>query len=363
MKRNITKKISILILISVYSCSIPNQPESIDEETWRLGWRMIENSWDENYSLAELQFDSLLEISNRVDKRFLTTGLEMKAKRNKNEEVANILRNQDEETLKMLCKKEFLSNWKLCNRVSEEKVKNESLQLELIEMFVNDQAVRGNIMMDMVKKYDLDSTKIINRGEIIVDEKYLNRLYEIFEGFGFSNKEVEIFRTYINNPEAIGKSMKDFIAKYELDSNKIRGVSSVFIDEKNRDRLKKIFKEDGFPNKELVGKDAMRGIFLMIQHSDGDKDWQKSQLKNIELAVKNGDMNGQSYAYLYDRIKINHGQPQRFGSQVKNVTNNSRIVELKDTEDLVNLNKRRREMGMMPIEVYKRLIWKQYGKN
>ena len=46
----------------------------------------------------------------------------------------------------------------------------------------------------------------------------------------------------------------------------------------------------------MVGKDAMQGIFLIIQHSDGDPHWQKSQLGYIEQAVKNGDMDGQSYA-------------------------------------------------------------------
>ena len=58
-----------------------------------------------------------------------------------------------------------------------------------------------------------------------------------------------------------------------------------------------------FQQERWLEKDAMHGIFLMIQHSDGDKEWQKSQLSNIEKAVKEGDMDGQSYAYLYDRIK------------------------------------------------------------
>ncbi len=49
-------------------------------------------------------------------------------------------------------------------------------------------------------------------------------------------------------------------------------------------------------------------MFFIIQHSDGDKEWQKSQLPNIERAVENGDLEGQKYAYLYDRIKINSGE-------------------------------------------------------
>ncbi len=130
------------------------------------------------------------------------------------------------------------------------------------------------------------------------------------------------------------------------------------VDERNRNRLKEIFEEHGFPTKKLVGKEAMRGIFLMVQHSDGDKEWQKSQLVNIEKAVKNGDLDGQSYAYLYDRIKINNGEKQLYGSQFSNVDPINKTVELADTEDMKNLEKQRMEIGMMPIEMYKTFMLK-----
>ena len=35
-------------------------------------------------------------------------------------------------------------------------------------MFLNDQATRGNLMKDIIFKYDVGSTKIIVRGEIVV---------------------------------------------------------------------------------------------------------------------------------------------------------------------------------------------------
>jgi hypothetical protein len=102
----------------------------------------------------------------------------------------------------------------------------------------------------------------------------------------------------------------------------------------------------------------MQGVFLMIQHSDGDKEWQKAQLINIEKAVKKGDMDGQSYAYLYDRIKINSGEKQLYGTQFSNVDPINKTVELAETEDMENLDKRRMEMGMMPIKMYKEFMLK-----
>lgn len=38
------------------------------------------------------------------------------------------------------------------------------------------------------------------------------------------------------------------------------------------------------------------------------------------------------------------------------VDRENQITELRETEDIANLNTRRREMDMMPIEMYKRLI-------
>lgn len=295
------RKTYLLILIiglcTVVSCKNHTKSQLTEEGTWKLGWRLIENSMDEKLVVAELQFDTLLRMTDIIDRKFLVTGLEVKSKLHKNEEVTKILYNQSVDMRIQLCTKDFLKNLSPCNGLSEEKIKNKDLQMELIRMYIDDQASRGNIMEDIISKFDINRNETTQDGAIIVDER-------------------------------------------------------------NRTRLKEIFVDNGFPTRELVGKDAMYGIFLMLQHSDGDKDWQKSQLPNIERAVKAGDLNGQSFAYLYDRIRINGGEKQLYGSQFSNVDPVAKTVELAATEDLSNLNKRRREMGMMPIEMYKRFMLK-----
>lgn len=289
--------ISLLTLITIVSCNNNLNPKTTDNELWKLGWRMIENSWEENNEISESQFDSLLNAKIKIDVKFLIIGLEVKNKLGKEKEIAQILNKQSQDVLKKICLKQFLQTREICKEFSMENIENEELQMELIKMYVEDQAARGNIMEDKILKYNLDRLQITQDDGVTVDER-------------------------------------------------------------NRTRLKEIFEEYGFPNKEIVGKDAMYGIFLMIQHSDGDKEWQKTQLKNIEIAVKNGDMNGQSYAYLYDRIKINSGEKQLYGTQFSSVDPVNKTVELAGTEDIGNLDKRRMEIGMMPIEMYKRLMLK-----
>ena len=284
-------------MIMILSCKQNKETNISEVEKWKLGWRIIESSMDENLKQAEIQFDSLLSYTNMLDRKYLVTGLELKSKLNKEEEVVEIMGKQDLAMKKQLCLNEVLGKLDLCKGDSEEQVNNTELQMELIKMYVDDQACRGNIMDDIIDKFSVSRDQITQDGCIAVDER-------------------------------------------------------------NRTRLKEVFAEIGFPTRELVGKDAMYAVFLMLQHSDGDKEWQKSQLPNIEKAVKNGDLQGQSYAYLYDRIKINSGEKQLYGSQFSKVDPVTKSVELAETEDLENLDNRRREMGMMPIEMYKRFMLK-----
>ncbi|MGJ8665175.1 MAG: DUF6624 domain-containing protein [Patiriisocius sp.] len=267
------------------------------DEIWKLGWRMVESSMDEKYEMADFQFDSLIKYSKEMDVKFLTVGLNVKAELGKDNEITKILNDQSPEILVAICEKDLKFDIKPCLAVSKEKVGNRTIQREIIKMYVDDQAIRRNIMKDIIKKYNIDTTQII----------------------------------------------KD---------------NSVDVDARNRDRLKQIFKEFGFPTKQLIGKDGMDGIFFIIQHSDSDKEWQKSQLNNIEAAVKNGDLEAENFAYLYDRIKVNNGEKQLYGTQFKNVDYINNIVELAETEDRKNLDVRRREIGLMPIDLYKKLMLK-----
>lgn len=297
MKRQIL--IFIITVSSLVTSYSQNKSEQItDVGIWKLGWRMIASSMEENYELASLQFDSLRNSTEIIDRKYLVTGLEAKNKLRKVNEVTEIINSQDKKILQEICNKNFLSSYEICKEYSIEKVANKELQMELIKMYINDQYVRSNLMTDLLSKYNL------LKSEVIIDS------------FGVNT------------------------------------------DERNRERLKELIKENGFPTKELVGKDAKKGIFLMIQHSDGDKEWQKSQLPNIERAVKNGDMDGQSYAYLYDRIQINSGKKQLYGTQFAKVDPINKVVELAETEDLENLDRRRMEVGMMPIEMYKEFMLK-----
>jgi hypothetical protein len=295
---------SFVIIALIVSCSTNSAIEGSDTsdiEKWKLGWRLVSSSWDKNYKLAEHQFDSLLKTDGPIEAKFFVTGFEVLSELGKREKIETILRQQDQQTLDELCTKQLfvtkLTDIEICkSRAKEEEVGNRLLQIELITMYVKDQAARGNLMNDIITKYKI-------------------------EGFELPK---------------------------ELDG--------MAVDKMNRDRLKEIIAEFGFPTRQLVGKEAMDGVFLMIQHSDMDPQWQKEQLPNIERAVKQGDMDGQSYAYLYDRIQINSGKKQLYGTQFKFIDPATKKIEFSETEDIENLDRRRMDVGMMPMKMYERFV-------
>jgi len=286
-----------------------NNPETnngSEIEKWQLGWRMINSSWEKNYKLGEQQFDSLLKMPPPIEAKFIATGFEILSKLGTDDKITAVLNELDPQSLNEFCNSGLFSSERsgdpICkSKAKEERIENKELQIEIIKMYLNDQSVRENVMNDIIAKYGLD--------------------------------------------------------QYELAKDPAAGV-----DLKNRDRLKEIIRDFGFPTRQLVGKDAMQGIFLIIQHSDGDKGWQKEQLPRIEEAVKKGDMDGQSYAYLYDRIKINGGEKQLYGTQFKNADPVNKTLELAETEDIENLDRRRMEVGMMPIKMYEQLMLRNLPK-
>lgn len=151
---------SFVMTVSVISCSTNTAIEdskSSGIEKWKLGWRLVSSSWDKNYQLAEQQFDSLLKTDGPIEAKFFVTGLEVLSELGKREKIENILSRQDQQTLDEICTKQLfvtkLTDIEICkSRAKEEQVENKPLQLELIKMYVNDQAARGNVLSDMIAK-------------------------------------------------------------------------------------------------------------------------------------------------------------------------------------------------------------------
>ncbi|WP_196889824.1 DUF6624 domain-containing protein [Aureivirga sp. CE67] len=144
---------------------------------------------------------------------------------------------------------------------------------------------------------------------------------------------------------------------YESDQ-KIRKTNELFKyakeDHRNQELVISIIEKCGMPTLKEVTQKQMDAIWLGLQHTDAKT--RKKYFPKIEKAVGNGDLSKQQYALMKDRILMDEGKPQIYGSQIKN----GKLYKLENPE---TVNKRRKEMGMGTIEDYLKYFNIQYNPN
>lgn len=114
--------------------------------------------------------------------------------------------------------------------------------------------------------------------------------------------------------------------------------------------LKEIYKKWGYPTRQMVGGEASSHFFTMIQHSDADVDFQIKMLPLIKKMVNEKQVNGEEYAYLFDRVHINKSGWQRYGTQLDYDKEGNAVP--KQLKDRAGVNKRRKALGMETLEEY-----------
>lgn len=129
------------------------------------------------------------------------------------------------------------------------------------------------------------------------------------------------------------------------------------IDRENLPRLQEIVAQFGWPGFQLVGEEGADKIWLLIQHCDQDLEFQKRCLLLLQEAVAQGDAPKRHLAYLTDRVLVNEGLPQLYGTQIQLI--NGQPV-LRPTENPDQLDERRAEMELEPFTDYLSLIKKVY---
>jgi hypothetical protein len=129
------------------------------------------------------------------------------------------------------------------------------------------------------------------------------------------------------------------------------------IDRKNTARLKEIVDKHGWPGKSLVGADGAHAAWLLVQHADLDRDFQKRCLKLLERAVKVGEATGTDLAYLTDRVLVAEKKKQLYGTQFRQVEGN---MEPYPIEDEANVDRRRKEVGLSSLAEYRKTLEKVY---
>lgn len=142
------------------------------------------------------------------------------------------------------------------------------------------------------------------------------------------------------------------VRKNSNDSLLIKKVNKKMklIDNESAITVSKIIDKYGWLGNDKIGTEANQTLFLGIQHID-DTIVQNKYLPVLKEAVKNGDAEPWHFAFLTDRILMNQGEKQIYGTQtiISKDPKLSYVVPLQYPEKVDEL---RKEIGLDPLNDY-----------
>ena len=125
------------------------------------------------------------------------------------------------------------------------------------------------------------------------------------------------------------------------------------IDEENTRWLAEVLSARGWPGRTLAGEEGAGAAWLLAQHADRDPVQQRAFLQALRGAVDQGEASPTHLAYLEDRVRVNAGRPQLYGTQFT-VTGGK--FGPWPIEDRRRLDMRRAEAGLEPFADYEARI-------
>ena len=122
------------------------------------------------------------------------------------------------------------------------------------------------------------------------------------------------------------------------------------VDSANLVKLKWLIDTLGFPTWERVCSYGSADAWLVAQHMHP---WfQYDYVKQLRQAVADTNADPSNLAYLEDRLRTGRGLPQLYGTQFTSTSENNRTVWQCPVADIKNVNLRREQMLMPPLEDY-----------
>ena len=115
------------------------------------------------------------------------------------------------------------------------------------------------------------------------------------------------------------------------------------------DRLAEIMDEYGWPTAARVGEDAATSAWRVAQHADRDLSLQRRALRLLEEAVSRGEAHPRQLAFLRDRVLVNEGRPQIYGTQIAGIRDGAPVPWPCADPDPGRVDALRAEVGIAPF--------------
>jgi hypothetical protein len=113
--------------------------------------------------------------------------------------------------------------------------------------------------------------------------------------------------------------------------------------------LRRLVAEIGWIDAKRFGTEAADAAFLIVQHS-GDLALMQAALPEIEREVREKVLDAQNFALLHDRLALDLGREQRYGTQLaSSLFGRLYVLPIEDRE---NVEATRRALGLSPLSAY-----------
>ena len=149
--------------------------------------------------------------------------------------------------------------------------------------------------------------------------------------------------------------IQDAIGEHGHDSPEVRALwkEQLQKDAENLARLREMVSEHGWPGQSMVGRDGAIAAFLILQHADHET--QVEYLPLVKTAVDSGEVQRRHFALLQDRVLVGEDKPQIYGTQLY-WDDTTGKCELFPIDDEAEVDSRRRELGMVPLAEYVKMV-------
>jgi hypothetical protein len=145
---------------------------------------------------------------------------------------------------------------------------------------------------------------------------------------------------------------KELSVIYERDQKVRKGDSTQFadyVDSTNLVKIKALIEKYGWPGRSFVGNMGNYTVWLVIQHADLKT--QEKYFPLMKTSVQQKESRAVDMAYLEDRILMRQNKRQIYGTQIS-INQKTGQQEIWPIEDEKNINVRRSQLGLEPMEEY-----------
>ena len=145
------------------------------------------------------------------------------------------------------------------------------------------------------------------------------------------------------------RGRQDYLAAPEDGGQARRGAQLALVERSNAMRLETLLARCGWPLRSVHGDGAGKAVWQLVRQSLA---LQQAAAPHLERAVAAGEADGHVLAQLLDRIALARGEPQRYGTQMRQLDGCRWTPHPMD--DRARVEERRRTLGLPGLEEQER---------